>query len=156
MTEMPIEEQAAAAVEFTRGLVDRLGLRAEVHGNVEDDVIDVQVTGEDLGLLIGERAATMTAMQELVKTALQRQTEGHNAWLRVDVGGYDERRREALVRFAEELAEKALQTGRPQALEPMGAADRKIVHDAVTEVEGVTTESEGEEPRRRVVIRRDG
>lgn len=72
--------------------------------------------------------------------------------LRVDVGGYRERRREALARFAQKAAAQVLASAEPAALEPMNAADRKVVHDTVNDIEGVRTSSEGEEPRRRVVI----
>jgi spoIIIJ-associated protein len=70
----------------------------------------------------------------------------------VDVAGYRERRKGALARFTQDLAEDVLRTGVPKALEPMGSSDRKVVHDTVNEIDGVATVSEGEEPRRRVVI----
>jgi spoIIIJ-associated protein len=77
-----------------------------------------------------------------------------SGWLRVDVGGYRQRRKEALERFTVQLAGEVIATGEPRALEAMSAADRKIVHDAAQEVAGVVTLSEGEEPHRRVVITR--
>ena len=86
---------------------------------------------------------------------MQRRTEGHGARINVDVAGYRAKRREALEQFVQELAEKVRDTGRDQALEPMSASDRKIVHDAVAPLDGVGTVSEGEEPRRRVVLKRD-
>ena len=72
--------------------------------------------------------------------------------LRVDVGGYRERRREALAKFATKVAAQVVDSGEPASLEPMSAADRKVVHDAVNDIDGVQTSSEGEDPRRRVVI----
>ena len=74
------------------------------------------------------------------------------ARLRVDVGGYRERRREALERFSRQIAEQVLASGTATSLEPMGAADRKVVHDTINTIDGVHTVSEGEEPRRRVVV----
>lgn len=155
MSEVPIEEQARVAEEFTRGLVEAFGLDGTVEARAEDDRVFVEVDGDDLGLLIGPDGGTMDAVRELVKTALQRETAGHNARVAVDVAGYNAARREALEAFARELADKVRETGRAQALEPMTAPDRKVVHDAVNEVEGVTTVSEGDEPRRRVVITPD-
>ncbi|MFN8034754.1 MAG: RNA-binding cell elongation regulator Jag/EloR [Acidimicrobiia bacterium] len=149
------DEQAAVAVEFIRGIVDAFEAGASVTSRMEDeDVIVVDVTGPELGLLVGPRGATLTALEELVRTVLQRHTGGHGARIHVDVGGYRAKRREALAAFTTELVQRVLDTGRDQVLEPMPAADRKVVHDTVTGFEGVSTASEGEEPRRRVVIRR--
>ncbi len=88
-----------------------------------------------------------------MRTVVQRRTEGHGTRINVDVAGYRARRREALAHFAEELAGKVRESGKDQALEPMPPADRKVVHDTIAELEGVTTMSEGEEPLRRVVVR---
>jgi spoIIIJ-associated protein len=150
--EVTIEEQADAAEAFTQSLVDAFDLGAQVQSIVVDDAILVDVTGDGLGLLVGPRGATLNAIEELVRTVVQRQTDGHGARINVDVAGYRIKRREALERFTRDIAERVLATGRPQALEPMSAADRKVVHDVAAEIDGVATESEGEEPRRRVVL----
>jgi spoIIIJ-associated protein len=153
-SEVPLSEQVELAETFTRGLVERFGLNASVTAEADgDDDVKVEVTGSDLGLLIGPRAATLDAIQELVRTALQRRIGGHGARVHVDVGGYRARRHEALAVFVREAAERALESGRDQVFEPMSPGDRKVVHDTVNEIEGVATVSEGEEPRRRVVIR---
>lgn len=152
MSDVPVEEQAEMAEEFAQGLVEAFGLEGSAEARADEDRVQVDINGDELGVLIGQDGSTMEAMRELVKTALQRQTQGQNARVSIDVGGYNARRRGALEEFARELAEKALDTGRAQALEPMNPPDRKVVHDAVNEIDGVTTESEGEEPRRRVVI----
>jgi len=153
--DVTIEEQAQAAERFTRGLIDAWGVGAKIDVRVEDDEnVLVDITGEQLGLLVGPKGVTLRAIEELVRTVVQRQTEGHGVRIRVDVGGYQAKRRAALERFVHDLAQKVLESGREHALEPMGAADRKVVHDAVAEIDGVTTISEGEEPRRRVVLRR--
>jgi spoIIIJ-associated protein len=152
--DMPVEEQVERAVDFTRGLVDAFGAKAEVASRFEDeDTVLVDVTGEDLGLLVGPRGATLAAIEELVRTVVQRQTGGHGVRVHVDVAGYRAKRREALTEFTRQLAERVRADGTEQALEPMGAPDRKVVHDVVAEIDGVSTSSEGEEPRRRVVIR---
>jgi spoIIIJ-associated protein len=153
-TDVPIEEQAEMAESFTRGLVEAFGATASVETRIDDeDTVLVDVSGENLGLLVGPRGATLAAMEELVRTVVQRHTGGHGARINVDVGGYRSKRREALTDFSRDLAGKVLETGQEQALEPMSAADRKVVHDALAEMDGVITGSEGEDPRRRVVIR---
>jgi spoIIIJ-associated protein len=150
--DVTIEEQADAAEEFTRGLMDAFDLGAQVRCEIVDDGIVIEVTGENLGLLVGPKGATLGAIEELVRTVVQRQTDGHGVRINVDVAGYRAKRREALAQFTRGVADKVLETGRAQALEPMSAADRKVVHDTAAEIEGVGTESEGEEPRRRVVL----
>lgn len=150
---IPIEEQAAAATEFAAGLVDAFGFPAEVSHEIEDDVITVNVNGDDLGLLVGPKGATLQAVEELVRAVVQRESGGHGARVYVDVGGYRAKRRGALEGFTRKIVEQVLASGEEQALEPMGAGDRKVVHDAVNDIEGVETSSEGEDPLRYVVIR---
>jgi spoIIIJ-associated protein len=153
-SDVSLEEQAEMAEAFTRGLVERFGLPATVAARAEgDDDVMVDIEGSDLGLLIGPRAATIDALQEIVRTAVQRRIGGHGARIHVDVAGYRARRQEALAEFARQAAQRAIESGRDQAFEPMSPGDRKIVHDIVNEIEGVATVSEGEEPRRRVVIK---
>ncbi|HSO96886.1 MAG TPA: RNA-binding cell elongation regulator Jag/EloR [Acidimicrobiia bacterium] len=154
VSEVSVEEQAHEAETFTRGLVEAFGAPAQVATIIDDEGgVLVDVTGSDLGLLVGPRGATLQAIEELVRTVVQRRTEGHGTRINVDVAGYRARRREALAQFAEELATKVRDSGKEQALEPMPPADRKVVHDTIADLEGVTTVSEGEEPRRRVVVR---
>jgi spoIIIJ-associated protein len=150
--EVTIEEQAEAAEAFTQGLVDAFELGAEARSVIVDGGVLVDVTGAELGLLVGPRGATLNAIEELVRTVVQRQTDGHGVRINVDVGGYRAKRREALAEFTRGIAARVIETDRPQALEPMSASDRKVVHDTVAEIDGVATESEGEEPRRRVVV----
>jgi spoIIIJ-associated protein len=151
--DLSVPEQAEVARTFVAGLVEAFGLRASVADTDDgDDTIDVAVTGDDLGVLIGPKGATLQAIQELAKTAVQRRTPGRTARLHVDVAGYRAKRKDALERFTHQVAEQVKSSGTRRALEPMNAADRKIVHDTANEIEGVTTTSEGEEPRRRVVI----
>ncbi len=152
-SDVPIEEQAAAAERFTQGLVDAFDLGAQAKSVIDDEVVVVDVTGENLGLLVGPKGATLHAIEELVRTVVQRQTDGHGVRIHVDVAGYRAKRRAALADFTTNLAEKVLETGRAQALEPMSASDRKVVHDTAGEIDGISTVSEGEDPRRRVVLR---
>ncbi|MGH8999404.1 MAG: protein jag [Acidimicrobiia bacterium] len=153
-SEKPLDQQVDLAENFTRGLIDRFGLPTQVSARSEgDEDIMVDVTGDDLGLLIGQRAATLDAVQELVRTMVQRHIGGHGARVHVDVAGYRARRQAALADFTRQSAERAIESGRDQVFEPMSPADRKVVHDTVNDIEGVETVSEGEEPRRRVVIK---
>ena len=151
--EISVEEQSEAAEEFTRGLVEAFGFDAAVSSSVDDEILLVEVNGENLGLLVGPRGATLHAIEELVRTVVQRRTGGHGMRIHVDVAGYRAKRREALAAFTRQLVEKVLESGREQVLDPMPPPDRKVVHDTVGEFDGVETASEGEEPRRRVVIR---
>jgi spoIIIJ-associated protein len=152
-TEVSVEEQARAAETFVRDLLEAFGAEAVVETRVDDDAVLVDVTGENLGLLVGPKGATLLAIEELVRTVVQRQTEGHGTRINVDVGGYRARRREALAEFVLELAKRVQESGQEVALEPMSAADRKVVHDALAPLDGIATGSEGEDPRRRVVVR---
>ena len=139
-SDVPIEEQAAAAEAFTQGLVDTFDLGAQAKSVIDDEVVVVEVTGDNLGLLVGPKGATLHAIEELVRTVVQRQTDGHGVRIHVDVAGYRAKRREALADFTRNLAEKVLETGRPQALEPMSASDRKVVHDTAAEIDGIATD----------------
>jgi spoIIIJ-associated protein len=152
-TAVPVEEQARAAEAFVQGLLDAFALGAGVKTTIVDDEVALDVTGDHLGLLVGPRGATLNAIEELVRTVVQRQTDGHGVRISVDVGGYRAKRREALEEFTRSLAARVLESGRPLALEPMSAADRKVVHDVAASIDGVASESEGEDPRRRVVLR---
>ena len=110
------------------------------------------MTGDELGLLIGPGGQTLAAVQELTRTVVQRHAAGHHGWIVVDVGGYRKLRRESLERFTRDVAAQVLETGVPRVLEAMPPADRKVIHDTANALEGISTSSEGEEPRRRVVI----
>jgi spoIIIJ-associated protein len=157
MTEAPtLAEEAEAAKEFLVGLLDALDADATVSSRiVEDETIEVAVTGGDLGLLIGPKGQTLTAVQELTRTVVQRRLGGRRGRLLVDVAEYRRKRRAALERFTTEVAAQVLASGAPTLLEPMTPPDRKIVHDTVNAIDGVSTSSEGEEPYRRVAITPD-
>jgi spoIIIJ-associated protein len=152
--DVTVEEQAEIVQGFVEGLVDAFGYDAEVTSvAVDDETIEIQVGGTDLGLLVGPRGNTLQAIHDLSRTVVQRQAAGtHHGRVRLDIAGYRERRREALERFTQKVAEQALSTGVAQVLEPMSAADRKVVHDTANEIDGVHTISEGEDARRHVVV----
>lgn len=156
--EVPVLAQAEAGRTFLAGLLRSFGLAGDIEVSQrttaahDEEVVDLLVTGPDLGLLIGPQGGTLNAIQEVTRTVVQRQTGARNGRLLVDVGGYRAKRAEALERFVREVAAKVRASGERMALEPMHAADRKVVHDTVNTIEGVSTISEGEEPRRRVVL----
>jgi spoIIIJ-associated protein len=153
-TDVTVQEQADIVREFLEGLVEAFGVEGTLEQEqIDEDTIEVKVVGDDLGLLIGPKGNTLVAVQELARTVVQRQASGtHHGRVRIDVGGYRQRRREALERFTQQVAEQVKESGLQKALEPMAASDRKVVHDTVNAIDGVRTLSEGEEPRRRVVI----
>jgi spoIIIJ-associated protein len=154
MTDAQLVEQGEVVQAFLVDLLDAFGLDGEVTATPADEgAIELAVTGEDLGLLIGPKGQTLQAVQELSRSVLQRQLPGEtHARIRVDVGGYRARRKEALERFVRQIAEDVKASGVQKALEPMSPPDRKVVHDTVNEIDGVQTISEGEDSRRRVVI----
>jgi len=154
MSDITLDEQQPSAVGFLEGLVEAFGVDATVEANeVDEEHLELAVTGADLGLLVGPRGRTLEAIQELTRTAVAQQHSGRlQGRLRVDVAGYRARRKEALERFALQQAERVKETGTKVALEPMSPPDRKIVHDVINDVDGVRTASEGEDRRRHVVI----
>lgn len=139
---------------FLEGVVDAFGLAATVSvQEIDEGILEASIDGDELGLLVGPKGQTVDALQDLARSAVP---HDGSTRLRVDVAGYRERRREALSRFATGIAEGVLASGEPTSLEPMSAADRKVVHDTVNDIPGVRTTSEGEEPRRRVVVHPEG
>ena len=151
------EEVAEDATAFVAGLLEAFGLDGTVASSQPaEGEIEIAVEGEGLGLLVGPKGQTLLAIQDLTRLVAQRHVGPGSPRLGVDVGGYRQRRVEALRRFSQQVAEQVVETGLSKSLEPMAAADRKVVHDALTDVPGVSTLSEGEEPYRRVVIVPEG
>ena len=144
-------EQAPVVEQFLRGLVESFGLEGSVRVEIEDDVIIATVEGEQTEALVGVRGSVLDAVHEITKTTLHRQFKD-TARVRLDIAGYAERRRQALSIYAGQLIEQVMSEGGEIMLEPMSAADRKVIHDSVAAVDGVRSYSEGEPPRRYVVI----
>ena len=140
------------AVRFMTELVSAFGLTGTAELVEDGDDLEVRVHGQELGLLVGPRGTTLQAVQDLARVAAQRRLGDHDTRLRVDVGGYRERRRVALGAFATQMAAEVTTSGVARVLEPMSSADRKIIHDALSGVEGIATRSEGDDPNRRVII----
>jgi spoIIIJ-associated protein len=141
------------ALDFIEGLLEAMDVDGEATAEIRDRRVYVSVEGQEAAILIGHHGQTLDAIQELLRSAVQRQVRAR-VWVTLDVQGYRERRKEALRERAREMAARALDEGEME-LEPMNAFERKIVHDAVGEITGVTSFSEGEEPYRRVVIAPD-
>ncbi|HEX2234984.1 MAG TPA: RNA-binding cell elongation regulator Jag/EloR [Actinomycetota bacterium] len=148
----PPEEIAATAAEFVGGLLEAMGIEGRVSTKVEEGRAIVDVGGDDLGLLIGRRGQTLEALQEITRTAVQRRLR-NRVRLLVDVEGYRARRRASLEDYARAMAQRARERGTEIELEPMNPYERKIVHDAIAEVDGATSFSEGDEPYRKVIVR---
>jgi spoIIIJ-associated protein len=153
---VPLNEQGEIAKRFLDGFVEALGV--EVTSTIsflDDETVEVSIDATpptQLGILVGPRGVTLQALQEVTRTYVQSKVEGRTDRILVDVAKYRERRVAALGRFASQVADEVLESGEERALEPMSPADRKAVHDALSGREDVVTRSEGEEPRRFVVI----
>ena len=143
-----------AATTFLEGLFSAASLPVRVESTINGDDIEIAVQGDDLTTFVGARGMTLTQLQDITRVVSQRRLGDHDTRLRVDVGGYRQRRKDALGRFAIKVANDVVETGTPRILEPMNSADRKIVHDTLSTVEGVVTHSEGDDPFRRVVVSR--
>jgi spoIIIJ-associated protein len=146
-----LEEEADAAADFLEGLLDALDLPGDIRIRTTEDHAEVEVVEIGSGALIGRRGQTLEAIQELVRSALQREFQRRSR-VKVDAEGYRARRLEKLVEKAEEAIDEVLDSGEAVRLEPMDVFERKSVHRIVAEVEGVISRSQGREPARRVVI----
>ncbi len=148
--EASMEEVQATVEKFLSGLTEAFGLDAAVELETSDEEIMGHIRGKH-GLLLGPKARTLDAIQELTRVTAQR-TAPSSIRIKVDVGGYREQRKVSLQNFAEKAAVKAIDDGVEVVLEPMSSADRKVIHDALTEREGVSTRSAGTDPRRHVIV----
>jgi spoIIIJ-associated protein len=145
-----LEQEGEIAADYVEGLLDIADLDGDIDMDVEGNRAVVSVVGATLDELVGRRGEVLEALQELTRLAVHRQT-GERARLMLDVGGYRARRREELTEVGRDAAEEVKRTGTPKHLAAMTPFERKIVHGAVAEV-GLRSESEGEEPSRRVVV----
>lgn len=139
------------AGDYVERLLDILDYDGDIDLDVEGGRAMVAVVGEGLDPLVGAGGSTLDALQELTRLAVVQQT-GVRSRLMLDVGGYRVRRRLELAAVAKNAAEQARTLGEPVVLEPMNPFERKVVHDTVAELSGVVSESEGDEPERRVVV----
>ncbi|GLH95250.1 Jag family protein [Phytohabitans aurantiacus] len=144
--------QSEIAADYVEGLLDILDYDGDIDELVSSGRPVVEVVGGRLQPLVGQRGATLEALQELTRLAVFRQT-GTPSRLLLDVGGYRASRRKELAAVAKNAVEKVKEFGEPVRLETMSAFERKCVHDVVNAIAGVESESEGVEPNRRIVVR---
>ena len=145
-----LEQEGEIAADYVEGLLDIADLDGDIDMDVEGSRALVSVVGATLDELVGRRGEVLEALQELTRLAVHRQT-GERARLMLDVGGYRARRRDELTAVGRDAADEVKQTGTPKHLSAMTPFERKIVHGAVADA-GLRSESEGEEPNRRVVV----
>lgn len=145
------EVKLERAIHFTTELLEQMDVQGRVEGEADEESVQLQILGEDLGILIGRRGQTLDSLQYLISLAVNRQG---GDWMRInlDIGDYRAKRHETLRSLAERAARKVEETGRRVALDAMNAAERRIVHQALQGFDGVVTQSEGQEPYRRVVV----
>lgn len=142
----------AAAESFLRGLLERMGVQAEITiSDREGGGLLVELSGPGMGAVIGRRGETLDAIQHLTNYAVNRGSE-KRCHISVDAESYRAKREESLVRLAEKMAAKVVKYKRSMALEPMNSYERHVIHTALQNYEGVSTSSTGTEPNRRVVV----
>lgn len=138
--------------QFIQGLLEHMGSKAVPHcWKVDGNTYKVDLTGEDLGYLIGRRGDTLDAIQHLTNYTVNRDVDGHIR-VNVDAESYREKREDSLRRYARKKAQQVLKARRRTTLEPMNAYERHVIHAALQDMENITTHSTGVEPNRRVVI----
>ena len=137
---------------FLKGLLEHMGSQAVPHAwKADGDTYNVELTGEDLGYLIGRRGDTLDALQHLANYSINRNIDGHIR-INVDAECYREKREDSLQRYAQKKAQQVLKAHRRTTLEPMNAYERHVIHAALQDMDRITTYSVGTEPNRRVVI----
>ncbi len=145
-------EQAAATEDFLKGLLERMGVQADMEISPrQGGGLNVNLSGSGIGAVIGRRGETLDAIQHLTNYAVNRGND-KRSHINVDAENYRAKREDSLVHLAEKMAAKAIKYKRSMALEPMNSYERHIIHTALQEYEGVTTSSTGSEPNRRVVV----
>jgi spoIIIJ-associated protein len=145
-----LEDEGEIAADYLEGLLDIADLDGDIDMDVEGDRAAVSIVGTGLDHLVGRSGEVLEALQELTRLAVTRET-GERTRLMLDVGGYRAGRRTELVRVGNEAVQRVRETGEPVKLAAMSPFERKMVHDAVAAA-GMRSESEGEEPNRRVVV----
>lgn len=145
-------EKLAAASSYLKGVLSKMGLEeVSIREDADKDGAVLTLEGDDLGILIGRHGETLDALQYLTSLVCNR-VEGDYYRITIDCGNYREKREAALKELAKKIAGKVKRTGRSQMLEPMNPYERRIIHAVITDIDGVTSKSKGEEPNRRVVI----
>jgi spoIIIJ-associated protein len=149
-----VEEDTERAGDFLEGLLDALDVDGDITTWVDEVGGHIDLEGSELDILVGPNGETLDALQELTRLAVLRRSK-RRVRLLIDINGFRARQREQLISVVNAAAEQVVRDRADHEFQPMTPAERKIVHDAVAVLEGVRTESLGEEPNRRVVIRPD-
>jgi spoIIIJ-associated protein len=144
-------QEGDVAGDYLERLLDILDVDGDIDLDVEGDRASVAVVGGELRTLIGPDGATLEALQELTRLAVAQST-GTRSRLMLDIGGFRAKRRADLTELAGQAASRVAASGTSERLAPMNPFERKVVHDVIAAAEGVRSESEGEEPNRRVVV----
>jgi spoIIIJ-associated protein len=147
----PLVREGDVAGDYLERLLDILDVDGDIDLDVEGDRASVAIVGGNLTTLIGPDGATLEALQELTRLAVAQDT-GVRSRLMLDIGGYRAKRRSDLTALAGEAARRVAQSRQPERMSAMNPFERKVVHDVIAAVSGVHSESEGEEPNRRVVV----
>lgn len=145
-----LEEEGDIAADYLEGLLDIADLDGDIEITVENDRPNLVIEGGDLSHLVGREGEVLDAIQELTRLAVQTST-GDRSRLMLDIDGFRAEKRESLIKLAERSAEEVKESGKALKLDPMNAFERKIIHDTIQKL-GLTSESEGEDPDRCVVI----
>ena len=145
-----IETAEDRAVDFLTEVTEKMGAPAKVEAKMGDEAMNVELSGENMGMLIGHHGDTLDALQYLTSLVVNRGAEDYTRVV-LDTEGYRDKRAKALAQLAERTAARAIRTGRV-ALEPMNPYERRILHTTLQDHPRVTTYSEGEEPYRRVIV----
>ena len=145
-----IETSEDRAVDFLTEVTEKMGAPAKVEAKMGDEAMNVELSGENMGMLIGHHGDTLDALQYLTSLVVNRGAEDYTRVV-LDTEGYRDKRAKALAQLAERTAARAIRTGRV-ALEPMNPYERRILHTTLQDHPRVTTYSEGEEPYRRVIV----
>ncbi|WP_027502171.1 Jag family protein [Rhodococcus sp. UNC363MFTsu5.1] len=148
-------EEGEIAGDYLEQLLDVLDFDGDIDLDVEGDRAMVSIDGgDDLSKLVGRKGEVLDALQELTRLAVQ-QVTGERSRLMLDIAGWRAGRRTELSEIGVAAAKRVLESGEPESLAPMTPFERKIVHDAIAKIDGVSSESEGAEPSRRVVVLKD-
>ena len=148
---LPKKSIEEVASDFLKSVFQAMNLEVKVIINVHEDMMDVELSGDEMGILIGKRGQTLDSLQYLLSLVVNKESEGY-VKVKVDTENYRQRRRETLEGLAKNIAFKVKRTKRSVSLEPMNPFERRVIHSALQNDRYVTTKSEGEEPYRHVVV----
>ena len=139
------------ARDFLNTVLEGIGLEASVDISTDEERMNIEISGESMGVIIGRRGETLSALQYLTSLVVNRKTEGYTK-ISIDTENYKKKREESLIKLANKTAEKVIKYRRNITLDPMNPYERRVIHSAISEIEGVSSRSVGEEPYRKIII----